>query len=73
MTEVSRGRDGDRARGGSEETFTVSVSTFADVSLQEWGALQDQRVGQHQGALMETLISGGRSTLAQSNRNRPLA
>ena len=43
-----------------------------DVSLQEWGALQDQRVGQHQGAFMETLISRG-STLAQSNRFSPSA
>ena len=43
-----------------------------DVSLQERGVLQDQRVGQHQGALMETLISRG-STLAQSNRFSPLA
>ena len=43
-----------------------------DVSLQERGALQDQRVGQQKGALMETLISRG-STLAQSNRFSPLA
>ena len=43
-----------------------------DVSLQEWGAPRDQRVGQHQGALMETLICRG-STLAQSNRFSPLA
>ena len=35
------------------------------VSLQGWGA--QQRVGLHQGAFMETLISRG-STLAQSNR-----
>ena len=74
--EGSRGRDGDRARGGSEETFTVPVCAFprfgwGDVSLQERGVLQDQRVGQHQGALMETLISRG-STLAQSNRFSPL-
>ena len=43
-----------------------------DVSLREWGALHDQRVGEHQGALMETLSSRG-STLAQSNRFSPLA
>ena len=34
-----------------------------DVSLQDWGALHDQRVGQHQGALMETLNNCG-NTLA---------
>ena len=43
-----------------------------DVSLQEWGVLHDQRVGQHQGALMETLIIRG-SILAQLNRFSQLA
>ena len=44
-----------------------------DVSLQEWGALHDQHVGQSQGAIMETLISRGSTLAKNSNRFSPLA
>ena len=57
--EGSRGRDGDRARSPSVPSPDL---VGGDVSLLEWGASQDQCVGQHQGAFM---ISCG-STLAQS-------
>ena len=40
--EGSRGRDGDRARGGSEETFTVSVSAFTGFG---WWRCVAARVG----------------------------
>ena len=61
--EGTRGRDGNRARGGSEKTFTVSVSAFTGLGwwpryiVARVGCLHDQRVGQHQGALVESLIS----------------
>ena len=37
------------------------------------GTLHDQRVGQHRGAIMETLISRGNSMAQNSNRFSPLA
>ena len=44
-----------------------------DVSLQEWGALHDERVGRSKGAIMETLISRGSTWAANSDRFSPLA
>ena len=44
-----------------------------DLTLQELLALHDQHVGQHKGAIMETLISRGNTLAQSSNRFSLLA
>ena len=58
--------DGGRTRGGTQETSVPSPDLIGgpELTLQEWLALHDQHVGQHKGAIMETLISRG-NTLAR--------
>ena len=61
-----------KKRSRSQSVPAAELVDGPDVSLQEWGALHDQHIGQAQGAIMETIMSRG-STSLQSNRFSPLA
>ena len=71
VAEMEIERDERKKRSRSRSVHAAGLVDGPDVSLQEWGALHDQHVGQFQGANMETLMSRG-STPMQSNRFSPL-
>ena len=73
VADMEKEREEARKKRSSLSVLSPHLVGGPHLSLREWGALHDQHVGQHKGAIMETLTSRGSTLALNSHRNSPLA